>query len=112
MDVVDRMAALSIFNAGGALNELPLRSYTTTDATNGVALTDKNYVLITGIVVLDENVDSAANLTPAKTTYTPSAPGNGGSSNGSSGGGSGGGSMEWASLLMLLALLGIGRSRR
>ena len=105
MAILDAMAALSIFNAGGALNEVPLRNYTTTDAANGVARTDKNYVMILGVVVLDTNVDSAANLTPAKTTYTPSAPDNGGGSSG------GGGSMGWASL-MLLALLGFGRSRR
>lgn len=107
MAIIDAMAALSIFNAGSPLNELPLRNYTATDGANGVARTDKNYVMILGIVVLDANVDSAANLTPAKTTYTPPVD-NGGSSSG----GGGGGSMGWASILMLLALLGLGRSRR
>jgi uncharacterized membrane protein YgcG len=106
MAIIDAMAALSVFNFGSPLNELPLRNYTATDGANGVARTDKNYVMILGVVVLDANVDSAASLTPAKTTYTPST-GNGGSS--SSGGG---GSMGWASLLMLLALLGFSRSRR
>jgi len=101
MAIIDAMAALSTFS------ELPLRNYTSTDAANGTVKTDKNYVMILGVVVLDANVDSAANLTPAKTTYTPSTPGNGGSSSGG-----GGGSMGWASLLMLLALLGLGRSRR
>jgi peptidyl-prolyl cis-trans isomerase A (cyclophilin A) len=108
MAILDAMAAVSIFNAGSPFNELPLRNYTTTDATNGVAITDKQLVMILGIVVLDANVDSAANLTPAKTTYTPST--GGGSSNNSGGGG--GGSMGWESMLMLLALLGLGRSRR
>ncbi len=110
MAIIDAMAALSIFNAGSTLNELPLRNYTTTDGANGVARTDKNYVIILAIVVLDANVDSAANLTPGKTTYTPPANNGGDSSNNNSSGG--GGSMSWASLLMLLALLGVGRSRR
>lgn len=102
MAIIDAMAALSIFSAGyDPLQQLPLRNYTTT---NGEP-TDKNYVMILAIVILDANVDSAASLTPAKTTYTPST-GNDDSSSG------GGGSMGWASLLMLLALLGFGRSRR
>jgi peptidyl-prolyl cis-trans isomerase A (cyclophilin A) len=111
MAIIDAMAAVSIFNAGSPFNELPLRNYTTTDANNGVAITDKQLVMILGVVVLDANVDSAASLTPAKTTYTPSTGGGGGSSN-NSGGGGGGGSMGWAIILMLLALLGLGRSRR
>jgi cyclophilin family peptidyl-prolyl cis-trans isomerase len=109
MAIVDAMAALNIFIAGSApFNELPLRNYTTTDVTNGVAITDKHLVMILGIVVLDANVDSAVNLTPAKTTYTPPANNGGSTLNGSGGGGS----MGWASMLMLLALLGLGRSRR
>ena len=113
MAILDAMAALSIFNAGSPFNELPLRNYTTTDVTNGVAITDKQLVMILGVVVLDANVDSAANLTPAKTTYTPSTGGGGGDDTiNNSGGGGGGGSMGWASILMLLALLGFGRSRR
>lgn len=105
MAIVDAMAALSVFGFASPLNELPLRNYTSTNFTNGVVPTDKNYVMILAIVILDANVDSAASLTPAKTTYTPST-GNDDSSSG------GGGSMGWASLLMLLALLGFGRSRR
>jgi cyclophilin family peptidyl-prolyl cis-trans isomerase len=101
MAIIDAMAALSIFNGGIPFETLPLRNYKTTDGEP----TDKNYVMILGIVVLDANVDSAAALTPAKTTYTPST-GGGSSSSG------GGGSMGWASLLMLLALLGFSRSRR
>ncbi|HOY22875.1 MAG TPA: peptidylprolyl isomerase [Cellvibrio sp.] len=115
MAILDAMAAVSIFNAGSPFDELPLRNYTNTDVTNGVAITDKQLVMILGVVVLDANVDSAANLTPAKTTYTPSTGGGSGgdgSSNNSGGGGGGGGSMGWASILMLLALLGLGRSRR
>ena len=104
MAIIDAMAALSIFNFGSPLNELPLRNYTATDSTKGVPRTDKNYVMILGVVVLDANVDSAASLTPAKTTYTPST-GGGSSPSG------GGGSMGWASLLVL-ALLGFSRSRR
>lgn len=106
MAIVDAMAALNVFSLAvstnnSALTDVPLRNYTSTDATNGVVVTDKNLVMILGIVVLDANVDSAANLTPAKTTYTPS----------SGGGSSGGGSTGWLSLLMLLGIAAIGRSR-
>lgn len=106
MAILDAMAALKIFYVAAApFNEFPLRNYTTADGANGVEITDKHLVMILGVVVLDANVDSAASLTPAKTTYTPST-GGGSSSSG------GGGSMGWASLLMLLALLGFSRSRR
>lgn len=110
MAIVDAMAALNIYSLAAssnnaALTEIPLRNYTSTDATNGVVVTDKNLVMILGIVVLDANVDSAASLTPAKTTYTPSSGGGGG-------GGGGGGSISWFSLMMLIGIAVIGRSRR
>ncbi len=109
MAIVDAMAALNIFNMGAntAFTETPLRNYTTTDANNNVAITDKNLVLILGVVVLDANVDSAANLTPAKTTYTPST--NGGSSSGGSGGG---GSIDFIGLLLLVGLGALGFRRK
>jgi cyclophilin family peptidyl-prolyl cis-trans isomerase len=105
MGIIDSMAALSIFSITGndSWSQIPLRAYTTTDGTNGVPVTDKNYVMILGIVILDASPGTADTLTPAKTTYTPST--------GSSGGG-GGGSMGWLSLFMLLSLTVIGRSRR
>jgi len=101
MAIVDAMAALNIFNMGAntAFTDMPLRNYTTTDGTNNVPITDKHLVLILGVVVLDSNVDSAANLSPAKTTYTP-----GTSNGGSSSGGGGGGSMDLLSLLLLAGL--------
>ncbi len=106
MAIVDAMAALNIFNLGAttAFTDTPLRNYTSADATNNVTITDKNLVLILNIVVLDSNIDSAASLTPVKTTYTPPT---GGSSNGnnSSGGGGGGGAID---LLGLLILFGLG----
>jgi peptidyl-prolyl cis-trans isomerase A (cyclophilin A) len=113
MAIIDAMAALSIFTTGtDPFKELPLRNYTTTDGTNGVEITDKHLVMILGVVVLDSNVDSAANLTPVKTTYTPSTGNGGGGSSNNNSSGSGGGSMGWVSLLMLLTLLSFGRSRR
>lgn len=97
MLTLNNIAALAIINYGGVpLNELPVRGYT-----SGTTVTDQHLVMITGIVVLDENVDSAANLTPAKTTYSPSK--------------SSGGSINLATLssLLLLACLGfLSRSRR
>lgn len=103
MAIVDAMAALNIFNMGAntAFTDMPLRNYTTTDGTNNVPITDKHLVLILGVVVLDSNVDSAANLTPTKTTYTPGGSNGGTSSGGSSGGG---GSIDFLSLLLLAGL--------
>lgn len=112
MAIVDAMAALSIFNLGSttAFTDLPLRNYTTTDATNNVAISDKNLVMILNVVVLDANVDTAATLNPPKTTYTP--PSSGGSSGGSSSsGGSGGGSMGLLGML-LLSLVAVTGLRR
>ena len=105
MAIVDAMAALNIFNMGAntAFTDVPLRNYTTADGTNNVAITDKNLVLILGVVILDANVDTAANLTPAKTTYNPGNSSGGSSSSGSSGGG-GGGSIDFLSLLFLAGL--------
>ncbi len=119
MAIIDAMAALNIFNFGSntAFSDLPLRSYTATDATNGVTVTDKNFVMIVGVIVLDAAVDSAATagLNPAKSTYTqPSSNSSSSSSSvtNNSNGGGGGGSANWLSLLMLLGIAAICRSRR
>lgn len=105
MAIVDAMAALNIFNLGAntAFTDLPLRNYTTTDGANNVTITDKNLALILAVVVLDANVDSAANLTPVKTTYTPGTSNNGGTSgnNNSGSSGGGGGAIDFLSLLIL-----------
>jgi len=107
MAIIDAMAALNIFNVDPAsgLTSFPLKNYTAADGTNNVAITDKNLVLILGIVVLDGSPDTAANLTPVKNTLI-NEPTNTGS------GGGGGGSMGWISLIALLGLAVIKRSRR
>lgn len=98
MGIINSIAALKIINYDGApLNELPVRGYSSGN------VTDQHLVMILGVVILDENIDTltAANVTPAKTTYTPSDSG-------------GGGAINWASLsfLMLLSCLTfMGRSR-
>lgn len=104
MAIVDSMVALNIFNMGAntAFTNLPLRNYTTADDANSVAITDKNLVLILGVAILDANVDSAANLSPSKTTYTQNSSSSSTSSvNNNSSGGSGGGSIGFLSLLLL-----------
>lgn len=97
MAIIDAMAGLRIFDLGLALNTIPLRNYTSADVTSGVAITDSHLVLIQNIMVLDANVDTAASLTPQKTTYTPPSPS-------SSGGSSGGGNLGLIGLLMLLVI--------
>lgn len=114
MAIVDAMAALNIFNLGAntAFTDIPLRNYTSANATNNVPITDKNLVMILNVVVIDANVDTAANLNPAKTTYTPSSGGgsSGGGSNNSGGGG--GGSMNLFGLLLLAGLALVGWRRK
>jgi peptidyl-prolyl cis-trans isomerase A (cyclophilin A) len=60
MDVIDAIAALPRFNAGGALNTLPLQNYTAQDATNGVPVTDTHLIRVTAIIPIDLAVDTAA----------------------------------------------------
>lgn len=98
MAIVDAMAALSIFNKGGATDNIPLRKYTTEDHNKNVAVTDANLVMIQHITILNESPDTAANLTPVKNTSSSSSVGS------NSSGGGGGGSMGWLSLLMLITL--------
>jgi peptidyl-prolyl cis-trans isomerase A (cyclophilin A) len=104
MDVVDAIAALPVFDFGGATGEIPLRNYTATDFTNGVPVDETHLVIINAIIVSDSTVDSAAGLNPPLTTNQPNPPGNGG------GGGGGGGAFGFLSLFgLLLAALRIRR---
>jgi peptidyl-prolyl cis-trans isomerase A (cyclophilin A) len=68
MAIIDAMAAVSRFNKGGALNEIPLRNYTTEDHEDDVKVTDEHFVMIQNIVVLDESPDTADGLNPVKNT--------------------------------------------
>jgi peptidyl-prolyl cis-trans isomerase A (cyclophilin A) len=107
MWIIDEIARLKIINYGGVpLNELPVRNYVA-----NTEVTDKQLVMILGIVVSDENIDTAANLTPAKSTYSPSSSSSSSSSSEISNS-SGGGSMGLLSLLMLGGLAAMSRSRR
>jgi peptidyl-prolyl cis-trans isomerase A (cyclophilin A) len=108
MDVLDAINALPKFNFGSSFDTIPLRDYTTQNATDGVEITDRHLVLVTAIVVIDGAANTAAGLSPVANTLInqpttpPAAP---------SGGGGGGGAMGFGSLLML-GLLGILRRRR
>jgi peptidyl-prolyl cis-trans isomerase A (cyclophilin A) len=103
MDVVDAIAALPRFNFGGATNELPLRNYSQADFNNGVAIDDTHLVIITAVTISDTTVDSAAGLNPPLNTSGQTPP----PTNPPTSGG-GGGSLG---VLMLLALLFVGRRR-
>ena len=108
MDVIDAMNALPKFAFSSPFNELPLRDYTTQNFNDGVAPTDRNFVIVSSIVVIDGAANTAANLSPApntlitQTTTTPPA---------TSSGGGGGGAVGFGSLLSL-GLLGLLRRRR
>lgn len=97
MDVVDAIAEVDRFNMGGVFKELPLRNYTAQDNENKVTPDGDNFVIVTNIVVLDANTDTAATLNPTKNTLV------------GKGGGSSGNSSLW--LLSLLSLLVLARKR-
>jgi cyclophilin family peptidyl-prolyl cis-trans isomerase len=109
MDVIDAMNALPKFAFTSPFDTLPLRDYTAQNFNDGVAPTDRNFVIITAINVTDTTVNTAASLSPApntlitQTTTTPPTT--------SSGGGGGGGAVGLGSLLTL-GLLSLLRRRR
>jgi peptidyl-prolyl cis-trans isomerase A (cyclophilin A) len=88
MAIVDAIAALNRFNVGGSFDSLPLRNYSAEDNTNNVPVTADNLMLITGVVVLNGDPETAANLTPKKNelinkpTEVPAKKDSGGSING------------------------------
>lgn len=104
MQILDAMAAVNIFEANtGVFKTLPLRNYTMTDLSNGVAITDLHLIVITNILVLDANVDTAATLNPVPTTRVTSSQASSSASSKKSSGG-GGGNIGLLGLLMLLAI--------
>ncbi len=109
MTVLDTINALQTFAVSASLDSLPLRNYTSKNATDGVAITNQNLVYATSVIVLDSNVDSAIGLSPVANTLnsptTPTTPTTGTSSGG------GGGATDAVSLL-LLGALALGRRLR
>ena len=96
--VVKAIAEVSRFNMGSPFNTIPLRAYTATDAANNAPVDGDNFVIITDIVILDANTDTAANLNPVKNTLVNKKDDSGGSMN--------------MLLAGLLALLALGRKSR
>jgi peptidyl-prolyl cis-trans isomerase A (cyclophilin A) len=97
MSVVDAIAALPVYDFGGATGELPLQNYTAADFTNNVPVDDTHLVIISAVIVSDSTVDSATGLNPpVNTANQPGPP--------PASGGSGGGSFGIFSLLGLLLL--------
>lgn len=94
MDVVDAIAALPRFNMGGALSDIPLTDYTADDASNKVEVAEQNLVIINDIVVLDADVTTHPEITPAPNTLIDSVDNNSGS------GSSGGGSFGWLAVML------------
>jgi len=74
MDIVDQIAALPVYDFGGAFTELPLRNYTQADFNNNIELDSSHPVLISAVIVSDSTVDSAAGLNPQPNTITQAPP--------------------------------------
>ena len=98
MQVVDTIAAATTLNAGGVFAEIPVQNYTQADVDNSVAITDDNLFVVNDIVVINTDVDSAANLQPKVNTLVNQQ-------NPSSDSGSGG-SLGWMLLGAFLLLIG------
>ena len=98
MDIVDEINALPRFNLGGAAGSIPLRDFTTEDATNGEEPDGNNFVLITDIVVTDATTVTNPDLNPVRNTLLNSGTGN---PNTPSDGGSSGGAMHPLALLVI-----------
>ena len=112
MPVLDAINALQTFSLSAAIDSLPLRNYTSQNASNGVPVTDQNLVYATSVTVLDSNVDSAIGLSPvANTLNTPTTTPTPTPTTGTSGSSGGGGATGAASLL-LLGALALGRQLR
>ena len=101
MEVIDAIAALpNKLNA--SFNGVPLRNYTSADATAQRAVTQDNLVLIESISVVNSEVNSAASLNPKANTAILQQQNSGGSSSG--------GAFGFV-LLGFTALLGLARRR-
>ncbi|PWK43630.1 peptidylprolyl isomerase [Pleionea mediterranea] len=68
METVDTLAAFPTFAFGGALASLPLANYTDDDFGDEVTPGAENFLIVEAIVVVDNNVNSAANLSPVTNT--------------------------------------------
>lgn len=115
MDVIDAIAALDIFNAGGEITALPLIDYTAADASAGVAIEEANLVIIQDIVVIDNATVTNPDIVPVENTLIGDNNSGGGNNGGGTTtpppatGGSSGGSL---SIFALLAGLGLASVRR
>lgn len=94
MDVVDAIAELQVYNAGGALTDIPLRDY----ADDQQQLKAENLVLITDIVVVDASTDTHPELQPALNTLIDKPQDNGSSD-------SSGGGISWGLLALCLLVI-------
>jgi peptidyl-prolyl cis-trans isomerase A (cyclophilin A) len=102
MEVVDAIVALDRLNAGGALNTLPVRSFTQEDVDAGRLPGADNLVIITDVVVIDSAVVTNPDIVPVPNTLLNAGGGGGNPTppdNGNGGGGGGGSVGLWAFLL-------------
>jgi peptidyl-prolyl cis-trans isomerase A (cyclophilin A) len=102
MEVVDAIAALSSFNAGGALNSLPVRDFTQADVDAGLEPDADNLVIITNVIVTDPATVTNPDIIPIPNTLLSAVAGDVASGDGGGGGGS---FSSWALLLLGLVFI-------
>ncbi|TDF42047.1 peptidylprolyl isomerase [Alteromonadaceae bacterium M269] len=100
MEVVDAIAALERFNAGGAFNTLPVRDFTQADVDAGRDPEADNLVIITDVIVIDSAVVTNPDIVPVPNTLLNAG---GGDNPPNQDSGSGGGTLN----LLSFALLGL-----
>jgi peptidyl-prolyl cis-trans isomerase A (cyclophilin A) len=96
MEVVDAIAAVQTYNAGGALTDIPLRDY----SDDQEELKGENLILITDIVVVDDSTDTHPELEPVPNTLIDEQQ----NDNDSGSSGSGGG-LSWGALMLCIAAI-------
>lgn len=103
MSVLSAIQSLPLYDMGGAANSIPLRNYSSDDASNDVEPTDEHLIIIQDVVVIDDTSVTNPDLTPVANTLIDQVnvpdSGNENVDNG------GGGSMGLGYLALLLLLL-------
>lgn len=117
MDVVDAIADLPFFNAGGQITAIPLIDYSNADADAGTPVEEENIVIIQDIVVIDDATVTNPDIVPVENTIIDNSGGdNGGDQTPDptppATGGSSGGSMSFFAVFAGLGLAFMRRLRK
>jgi peptidyl-prolyl cis-trans isomerase A (cyclophilin A) len=103
LPVLDAIVAVNTFVLGSGFTEFPLRNYTLDDYRNNAPADETNLVLITNVIVLNADANTADSLNPTKNTLLVIKEENKGGGGGSLG--------LWQLLLLIVLGLSVRKSR-